>query len=644
MEGRWRTAYTLAKNISRTSITTIAFEGDSVAVNDKMMPVHFKSLEKLDGLKVSFVPTPSLTGVASFIDYYRTVNLIMKGAYYKDINIFKYGLKESYSMYRKISRDVASIFLPKQCATPSIIGLLESYNIRKDANGFNLFLYHAAKTWDHSMNTYDRLINTTRAFLKKAPPMHDNYSEKQKMLAETKEDLKKIYNDEHKKPDFIKEANNHPRDITFANRYLPIAEIIINYLKGNDLLDHPLIKNFGKGSEVLWKGKGTEKPRIKILEVGGAPYSVKHGAPALRQLLEVLKKQFPGITFEVTVTDIEYPEGFEISKSTPKHLRRDEKHKEITYRYHDITTGNIHGYDIVICSRVLTQKYFDREKPSTRKNYVSARNSLYDALIPGGVLFLDQGQSHFMEVWRKREEKIDEDNYVGLVYRIDNWFMVDQLKIFGEPNKYLRKYFKGECDENERRIIAKYFSVFNDPDKIQANLLWKICMPNSPVAIHEDLKEKLLPGVLHRIRITQPLQRKQMDLIIYSLANLKEVDLSDVEALNRMMNENGLPFEVDKVKLMEAKLERCGLSTMIPRAIRTSARDIVLPEGDFFALGGMITDVEVKEGNILMRMKFMNWNPETTFVIEVPSKKEEDPPYTDESMKVVGIKSGINRG
>ena len=53
---------------------------------------------------------------------------------------------------------------------------------------------------------------------------------------------------------------------------MPIADILRNYLDGNGLLSHPLIRSFGNAPDIRWKSDGEGRPKVRILEVGGAPF------------------------------------------------------------------------------------------------------------------------------------------------------------------------------------------------------------------------------------------------------------------------------------------------------------------------------------------------------------------------------------
>jgi hypothetical protein len=619
--GRWRTAFNLAHEARKTQKIEASFMGGTVLINGALTGLRYQFLSRMSGTTLNIDTSDAQP---SLIHMFRGLNILLKGLHHQSRPIIRKGVRKG------IITSIDYLRVPQAYMdnNPGIVGLFENYGIPVNPNEFDLYISQVTRGWRSyvGLNRFDCLINTARAFLGLPPYEFDSFTAKPGYYKEAGFLLGEIY--DHHSEEFSRFAKTK-KEITFSRRYLPIIDVLMHYLNGENLLAHPAIKAFVT-SELKWpKAYGGGEKIIRILEVGGAPYSLEHGAPAIRHVLEKLKQTFPDIRFEITVTDINFPEEFGIK--SPGDSRPDNIYPEITYKYHDIITTPINDFDIAICSRVLTQEHFTGESKR------AAIANLYKSIKPGGLLFLDQGEAPWMEIWLKRMSSVEKDRFLGLLNRIDLWFLVEQLEIFRQPKKYLKKYFNKTCNETERRIIAKYYPTLLDPDRSQAVLLWRLCIQNKGKRVKSKIKNVTLPRFLSYLRESNLGLRTRLEVMIDTLANPNIVDLSAIEELNGLLSAYRIPLEVDLTQLMKSKLELTGLHELIPEAIRKSDRVKDFPEGNFFELDGIIHRVEVdtETNQCVVSLKFLNWDPWRIFDIVIPRKEKEEEPYKLEQIKII---------
>jgi len=425
------------------------------------------------------------------------------------------------------------------------------------------FLTHGVRVVDTYLNAYQSLIATVYAFHERAPLKSDSYFAERAYSEQGENMLAAMLRSKRLSQDFLEFAASG-LDITRPIRYIHF----LNYLLSSDI-----------GKRLL------KKRNIRILDVGGCPYSSEHGAPAARYLLETLQRIFPRKRFEMVVSDKFYPTSFPI---TPEG-EVDSAHPNLKYVQGDICVGSPErsSFDIVICNRVLTEPHF--QGPDNFHHYEAARENLYQSLRgKNSVLFLDQGHSHLVEVWTKRTKTIAEGRYHALINRIDNWFLVSQLKIASDPRLKLKDagrqinqiYSEKGIPPFLWATAAKYYKSLSDHDKRQAVILWRICTVSDGRPITREIKdrgiEEFLGGLSSGVR-------REVMTLIDRISNPHTIDLRGIARLDSILSRFGL--KIDRKILMFSKLQTTSLDREITASLGM--------EETFFELDGMIDSVKL---------------------------------------------------
>ncbi len=413
---------------------------------------------------------------------------------------------------------------------------------------------------DSYLNAWQALVATAFAFRNQVPPVSDSFFAERTYSRQGEKLLAEIAADPASRDRFRTFATRS-LDITRPTRYIQF----LNYLVNSDI-----------GQRVL------RKQKIRILDVGGCPYSKTHGAPAARYLLETLEGLYPDKEFEIVVADKFYPHSFPIQG-----VEKDVEHQNITYMQGDIAAGSPEeaGFDVVICNRVLTEPHFQKNPDQ----YEAARRNLYASLRDGdSVLFLDQGYSHWIEIWRRNESDISHDRYYALMSRIDLWFLVSTLKLFSDPRLKLQDakaqlsqiYGEDGVPPHLWATAAKYFKSLMDADDRQAVILWRICLKTDGSPITPALKDEAIPQFLRRLGRSV---REEAKMLIDRVSNPETVDLRGLNRLDAILAQIGL--KVNRELLFTSKLQTTSLDREITAALGI--------EESFLRMDGVINKVTV---------------------------------------------------
>ena len=470
-----------------------------------------------------------------------------------------------------------------------IFGTLKANFIPINPSSLDLFCNEIFREWlykegssrvaDSYNNAYQSLIATAFAFKHTdptiLPPMSDAYFSEIAYLEQGEALLQEIMYDRNQRDDFRAFAKQG-LDISRPTRYLHFIDYLVSSNIGQLLL---------------------ERDNIRILDVGGCPYSPEHGAPAARMFIETLQHMYPGKTFNMVVSDKYFPKSFTFSGPSVV----DTKHANITYSKGDIVKGSPeeNGFDIVICNRVLTEPFFQ----DNLKNYEAARNSLYNSLKDkNSILFLDQGSSHWVEIWQKTAKNISHGRYYALMNRIDNWFLVATLKLASDPRLKLRdaktqiskKYGDAGVPPFLWSTAAKYFKSLKDNNERHAVILWRICIKTDGKPINKALKNE---GISDFLRKLSPLDRQLVQTTIDHISNPETIDLRDIDRLDEILSQINL--KIDKETLFFSKLQTTVLDSAITAALGL--------ERPFLQMGGVINKVSVKSSGTSKREYYVEF-------------------------------------
>lgn len=462
---------------------------------------------------------------------------------------------------------------------------LKSHLVPINPSPFDFFVNGILREWAKTgitsyANEYQKLMMTVFAFCKIAPPESDGYFAEISYLVRGEHLLQKILKDPAKAEEF-KRFSKRPFEITRSWRYIPF----LHFLAHDRLAEG--IRN---------------KTKIRILDVGGGMYLKEHGSPAGRYLIKKLQEMFPDKNFELVVTDVHFPvEYADLQQRGTISFDKDRVFapRSIAYVNHSITEGPYRGedgkgFDLVICNRVLTQPHFENDPVARETASKNLRASLRDE---NSILFLDQGQSDWVEIWQQGQASGEEELRRTLLTRIDHWFLACNLYIATNPNLIMgdraaKQLLSAFLAENvpvfDWATTAKYFKTLMDPDRRQAAILWRIIKPktNAYQKITEKMKREELPDILMTLRANSPAFRNELKKIIDRIARPDSFDLKGSEELQKWLAQFG--YELDLPTVFSTKIIYRNLDKKIPAAVG-------LFEG-FFELGGHIESVKkIKE-------------------------------------------------